>query len=200
MQLNAEKTKFFCFHETTQARNARNNHDKLMASLFGQRHSTSYPCTQTTPNPLTGLTVTQLCIQTPARGKAIWLSWPPTRPHCEYESCCVIHPRKGKQSSLSSLSLIPSAMTSTNPNPTICSSPVTVNCLAFGNPVSFHSSSSTSATYQMRHKLRHYRLASTSHSAPPCMFMDIPQHSVALSDQWTKQLLRIFCPELIRIN
>ena len=28
----------------------------------------------------------------------------------------------------------------------------------------------------MRHNLRHYRLASTSHSAPPCIFIDIPQH------------------------
>ena len=50
-----------------------------------------------------------------------------------------------------------------------------LNCLIFRNSVSSHFSSSTSVTYQMRHKLRHYRLASTSHSASPCMFMDTPQ-------------------------
>ena len=50
-----------------------------------------------------------------------------------------------------------------------------LNCLIFRNSVSSHISSSTSVTYQMRRKLRHYRLASTSHSAQPCMFMDIPQ-------------------------
>jgi len=49
MQLNADKTMFFCFHKTTQARNRENDQDKLMAALFGQRHSTSYPCTQTNP-------------------------------------------------------------------------------------------------------------------------------------------------------
>jgi len=36
-----------------------NDHEKLMAALFGQRHSTSSPCTQTTPTPQSGLTVTQ---------------------------------------------------------------------------------------------------------------------------------------------
>ena len=51
-----------------------------------------------------------------------------------------------------------------------------LKCLTFGNHVSSHTSSSTSATYQMRQNLRHYRLTSTSHSALPCMFMDIPQH------------------------
>ena len=59
-------------------------------------------------------------------------------------------------------------------NPTICSSPVEM--LNLWKSCVPHTSSSTSATYQMRHNLRHYRLASTSHSAPPCMFMDIPQH------------------------
>jgi len=28
----------------------------------------------------------------------------------------------------------------------------------------------------MRHSVRHYRIASTSHSAPPCMCMDIPRY------------------------
>jgi len=51
-----------------------------------------------------------------------------------------------------------------------------LKCLTFGNHVSSHTSSSTFATYQMRHNLRHYRLASTCHLAPPCMVMDIPQH------------------------
>jgi len=65
MQLSADKTKIMCFHnlnfETTQTRNARkrprkveNDHEKV--TLFGQRHSTFYPCTQTTPTPLRVLT------------------------------------------------------------------------------------------------------------------------------------------------
>ena len=97
MQLNADKTKIMCFPHKPEM--CENDHDKLMAALFGQRHSTSYPCTtQTTPTPPS---LPILYIHTTARGKAIWLSWSPTRPHGEYESCCVIHPRKGKQSSLS---------------------------------------------------------------------------------------------------
>jgi len=36
-----------------------NDHNKLMAALFGQRHSTSSPCTQTTPTPQSGLTANQ---------------------------------------------------------------------------------------------------------------------------------------------
>ena len=82
--------------------------------------------------------------------------------------------RQTKPTLLSSLSPIPSAKTSTTPTP-----PYAVHqlkCLTLGNHVSSHTSSFTSATYQMRHNLRHYRLASTSHSAPPCMFMDMPQH------------------------
>jgi len=86
------------------------------------------------------------------------------------------HPSKKRQTKLtllSSLSPISSAMTSTTPTPP--SAAHQLNCLTFGNPVSSHTFSSTSATYQMRHNLRHYRLASTSHSAPPCIFMDIQQ-------------------------
>jgi len=36
-----------------------NNHEKLMVTPFGQRHSTFYPCTQIAPTPRRGLTVTQ---------------------------------------------------------------------------------------------------------------------------------------------
>jgi len=64
-------------------------------------------------------------------------------------------------------------MTSNTPTPP--SAAHQLNCLTFGIPVFYHTSSSTSATCHMRHKLRHYRLASTSHSGPPCMFMDILQ-------------------------
>jgi len=65
---------------------------------------------------------------------------------------------------------IPSAMTSTTQTPPYAAHQL--KCLTFRNHVSSHTSSSTFATYQMRHNLRHFRLASTSHSAPPC----IPQH------------------------
>jgi len=36
-----------------------NDHEKLMTAFFGQRNSTSSPCTKTTPTPQSGLTVTQ---------------------------------------------------------------------------------------------------------------------------------------------
>ena len=58
-------------------------------------------------------------------------------------------------------------------NPTICSSPIEMLNLWKS---SSHTSSYTPNTYKMRHNIRHYRLASTSHSTPPCMSMDIPQH------------------------
>jgi len=85
-------------------------------------------------------------------------------------------PSKNRQTKLAllfSLSPIPFAMTSITPTPS--SAAPQLNCLTFGNPVSSHTISPTSATYQMRHKLRHCRLVSTSHSVPPCMFIDIPQ-------------------------
>ena len=78
-----------------------NNHEKITATMFDKCHSTLYPCTQTTPTPLTSLIITHFISHTPTRGKAIWLSRSPTRPYGEYKSCCVIHPRKVKQSPLS---------------------------------------------------------------------------------------------------
>jgi len=57
MQLSADKTKIMCFRHKHEMR--ENNHEKLMVTLFGQRHSTFYPCTQTTPTSRRGLTVTQ---------------------------------------------------------------------------------------------------------------------------------------------
>jgi len=59
-------------------------------------------------------------------------------------------------------------------NPTICSSPVEM--LNLWKSCVLPHFLATSATYQIRHNSRHYRLASTSHSAPPCMFIDIPQY------------------------
>ena len=67
-------------------------------------------------------------------------------------------------------------MTNTTPIPP--SAVHQLKCLTFEKQVSSHTSSFTSATYQMRHNLRHYRPASTSHSVPPCVFMDIPQNYV----------------------
>jgi len=61
MQLNADTTKIMCFHKNRlvwkphKPALRENEHEILMAALFGQRHSTSSPCTQTTPTP-------QICI------------------------------------------------------------------------------------------------------------------------------------------
>jgi len=57
MQFDADKTKIMCFPHKPAMR--KNDHEKLMAALFGQRHSTSSPCTHTTPTPHSGLAVTQ---------------------------------------------------------------------------------------------------------------------------------------------
>jgi len=61
MQLNADKTKIMCFlfQKPHKPAMRKNDQGKLMAALFGQRHSTSSPCTQTTPTPQSGLIVTQ---------------------------------------------------------------------------------------------------------------------------------------------
>ena len=83
------KLKSFVSVKPHKPKMRENDHEKLMAALFGHFHSTFYLCTQTT------------YIHTSARGKAIWLSWSLARPPGEYESCCVIHPRKGIQSPLS---------------------------------------------------------------------------------------------------
>ena len=173
MQLNADKTKILCF----QGRNSKphkpemreNDHEKLRAVLFGQQHSTSYSCTYTTPTPRIGFTVTQdIYPHSCKRYSNLTILVSNSTPWWIWKLRC--HPFKKRQTILtflSSLSPIPSTMTSTTPTPS--SAAHQLNCLTFGNPVSSHASSSTSATYQMRHKLRHYRLASTSHPAPPCM-------------------------------
>jgi len=105
MQLSADKTKIMCFHikhiilETTQARNARkrprkvNGHNLWPASFYILSMYPDHTNPTETPHGYP--------IHTPTRGKAIWLSRSPTRPHGEYESCCVIHPTKFKQSPLS---------------------------------------------------------------------------------------------------
>jgi len=59
MQLNADKNKILFFHKPHKPEMFENDHEKLMAALFGQRHSTSYPCTQTKPTQQSGLAVTQ---------------------------------------------------------------------------------------------------------------------------------------------
>ena len=145
-----------------------------MAALFGQRHSTSSPWAQTTPTPHRGLTVTNFIYQHSCkRWSNLTILVSDSAPWWIWKLLC--HPfnkRQTKLTLLSSLSPIPFAMTSTTPTPP--SAAHQLNCLTFGNPVSCHTSCSKSATYQMRRKSRHYRLASTIHSAPSCMFMDIP--------------------------
>ena len=47
MQLNADKTKIMCFHETTQVRNGRKNHGEFRGKVSGQHHFTSSPCFRT---------------------------------------------------------------------------------------------------------------------------------------------------------
>jgi len=91
LQLNADKTKIMCFpkkkkndfgqkpksclnvcnHTSPQLR--ENDHENLMATLSGQCHSTSSPCTQTTPwQPHSAASsLPNICIHTPARSKTI---------------------------------------------------------------------------------------------------------------------------------
>ena len=71
MKLNSNKSKIVCFHEQCKPGMCENDHSKLMATLYGQRHSISYPCTQTTPAPSKCLTVTRY--HPHSWGKATWL-------------------------------------------------------------------------------------------------------------------------------